>query len=298
MQSIRFHLAILFAAAALVCALLSFDRRPVQAQAAAPAPAPAAGGKLAGYDSFKSICSPCHTIGGGKLLGPDLKGLKERVPSRDWAIAFVRDPKSQNDDYAKKVRGEFNDLMTAQGKPQGTLDDAAIADIIDFIFAGGPGLTQKTLRKANTADIEIGRMIFTGEQRLQNGAPACVSCHSIAGIGGLGGGTLASNVGSQFPDLTNAFNRNGGEAGVRAALAAPQFLVMKQVFADKPMTEDEVIALTADLGDAARKTQPDQRSDYFIIYGLVGAIVLLLAFDYIWIKRFTNVRKTLVGGTP
>lgn len=296
MQSIRFHLAILFAAAALVCALLSFDRRPVQAQAAAPAPAPAAGGKLAGLDPFKANCAGCHTIGGGKLVGPDLKGLKERVPSRDWVLGFVKDPAGTiaRDDYAKKMRADYPSDMPAQAQ----LADAVLNDIIDFIFAGGPGLTQKTLRKANTADIEIGRMIFTGEQRLQNGAPACVSCHSIAGIGGLGGGTLASTVGAQNPDLTNAFNRNGGEAGVRAALAAPQFLVMKQVFADKPMTEDEVIALTAYLGDAARKTQPDQRSDYFIIYGLVGAIVLLLAFDYIWIKRFTNVRKTLVGGTP
>jgi mono/diheme cytochrome c family protein len=188
--------------------------------------------------------------------------------------------------------------MPAQGKPAGTLDDVTIGDIVDFIFAGGPGLTQKAMRKATFADIELGRQIFLGEQRLANGAPACISCHSISGVGGLGGGTLASTIGAQNPDLTNAFNRNGGEPGMRAALGAPQFLIMKQVFADKPMTEDEIVALTAFMGDASRKTEPDQRSDYLIIYGIVGAIVLLLAFDFIWIKRFTNVRKTLVGGTP
>ncbi len=291
MQSIRFHLAIAFAAAALVCALFAFDQKPVQAQSAGAAPP--AGAKLAGFDQFKSFCSSCHTIGGGKLLGPDLLGLKERAPSREWIVAFIKDPKAANDPYAKKIRADFNDLMGPQA-----LSDAAISDIIDFIFAGGPGLTQKTLRKATAADIETGRQLFLGEQRLANGAPACVSCHSIAGVGGLGGGTLASTVGAQYPDLTNAFNRNGGEVGLRAALGAPQFLVMKQVFADKPMTEEEVIALTAYLGDTARITEPQPSNDYLIVYGLVGAIVLLLAFDFIWIKRFTNVRKTLVGGTP
>lgn len=285
MPSIRLHLCLGFALCALGCALLALDAREAQAQEV----------KAAGLDSFKKYCSSCHSIGGGKLVGPDLAGLKERA-TRDWAIAFTKDPKGQNDAYAKKIRAEFNDVMSPQGKAAGgALDDQTIADIVDFIFAGGPGLAQKKLRGATADDVEKGRLIFMGEQRLQNGGPACISCHSIAGVTGLGGGTLASQVGGKFPDLTNAFNRNGGEAGLRAALGNPQFLVMAQVYADKPMTEDEVIALTAFLGDASRKTEPDRRSDYLIIYGIVGAIALLFALDFIWIKRFRNVRKTLVG---
>lgn len=286
MHSLRLHLCLAFALAALACAFLAFDAREAQAQDV----------KAAGLEPFKKFCSSCHSIGGGKLVGPDLADLKKRVPSRDWAIAFTKDPKSQNDDYGKKIRAEFNDVMSPQGKAAGgALDDQTIADIIDFIFAGGPGLSQKKLRGATADDVEKGRLIFMGEQRLANGGPACISCHSIAGVSGLGGGTLASQVGAKNPDLTNAFNRNGGEAGLRAALSAPQFLVMAQVYAQKPMTEDEVIALTAFLGDASRNTEPDRRSDYLIIYGIVGAIALLFALDFIWIKRFRNVRKTLVG---
>ncbi len=29
-------------------------------------------------DDFATNCSSCHTIGGGALLGPDLKGVSER----------------------------------------------------------------------------------------------------------------------------------------------------------------------------------------------------------------------------
>jgi mono/diheme cytochrome c family protein len=287
LQSFRIHLCLAFALAATACAFLAFDTREALAQDANV--------KAAGLDNFKKYCAGCHSIGGGKLVGPDLADLKKRVPSRDWAIAYVVNPASQTDGYAKTVNAG-KPVMSAQGKSAGgSLDDQTIADIIDFIFAGGPGLSQKKLRGATADDVEKGRLIFMGEQRLANGGPACISCHSVAGVTGLGGGTLASQVGAKNPDLTNAFNRNGGEAGLRAALGAPQFLVMAQVYGQKPMTEDEVIALTAFLGDASRNTQPDQRSDYLIIYGIVGAIAFLFALDFIWIKRFRNVRKTLVG---
>jgi mono/diheme cytochrome c family protein len=294
-QSFRLLPLRAFAIAAVATAFLALSGRPASAEE--PAKDAPAVGKHAGLDPYKKYCASCHSIGGGKLVGPDLKGLKERVPSKDWAIAFVRDPKSANDPYGAKVRAEFNDTMTAQGKPQGPLDDAAIGDIIDFIFQGGPGLAQKALRKATVADIAVGRDIFVGRQRLANGGPSCISCHSIAGIGGLGGGTLASTVGAKNPDLTNAFNRNGGEAGLRAAMAAPQFLVMQQVFADKALTDEEIVAVTAFLADASRKTEPDRRGDYLVILGIVGAIALLMLFDFLWIKRFRNVRKTLVGET-
>src|SRR3989337_709452 len=45
-----------------------------------------------------------------------------------------------------------------------------------------------------------GRALFTGARRLENGGPACMSCHSVAGLGALGGGALG-------PDLTLAYNK-------------------------------------------------------------------------------------------
>lgn len=283
----------IFASLTIACVVAALFAAPHQLLAQA-APAPDAGPKHAGLDPFKANCASCHTIGGGKTVGPDLKGLKERAPSRDWVVQFVRDPAGMiaKDAYAKKLRAEYATDMP----PAPQLSDTALGDIIDFIFAGGPGLAQKALRAATAADIEVGRRLFVGEVLLANGGPACISCHTIAGLDGLGGGTLASSIGAGHPDLTHAFTRNGGEAGVRAALAAPQFLVMKQVFADKAMTDDEVVALTAYLAEASRRPSAAQGRDYFIIYGVIGAVLLLLALDLIWIRRFRNVRKTLVGG--
>ena len=38
---------------------------------------------------FQTRCAVCHTIGGGRLVGPDLQGVAERR-SEDWIIRFVQ----------------------------------------------------------------------------------------------------------------------------------------------------------------------------------------------------------------
>ncbi len=45
-----------------------------------------------GEQIFKSTgCTACHTIGGGKLVGPDLQGVLDRR-SEDEIIKFVQNP--------------------------------------------------------------------------------------------------------------------------------------------------------------------------------------------------------------
>jgi len=34
------------------------------------------------------VCSACHTIGKGKLIGPDLQGVTDRL-DRDWLKSFI-----------------------------------------------------------------------------------------------------------------------------------------------------------------------------------------------------------------
>ena len=40
---------------------------------------------------FKKMCAPCHTIGGGDHVGPDLRGVADRR-DRAWLIDFIRNP--------------------------------------------------------------------------------------------------------------------------------------------------------------------------------------------------------------
>jgi len=44
-----------------------------------------------GQALFKRMCAPCHTIGAGDHVGPDLRGVADRR-DRAWLIDFIRDP--------------------------------------------------------------------------------------------------------------------------------------------------------------------------------------------------------------
>ena len=63
-------------------------------------------------DFFRQNCMNCHTIGGGRLTGPDLKGVSERK-DREWLIGFMMNPKSyidRGDPYAIKILEESRNV--------------------------------------------------------------------------------------------------------------------------------------------------------------------------------------------
>ena len=53
-------------------------------------------------------CIGCHTVGGGRLTGPDLQGVTERR-SLDWFVAMVIDPDSmlREDPAARELFAEY-----------------------------------------------------------------------------------------------------------------------------------------------------------------------------------------------
>src|SRR5262252_7405824 len=70
-----------------------------------------------GQDLFKKLCAPCHTIGVGDHVGPDLRGVTERR-ERAWLENFIRHP----------------DTMRAERDPD------ALALVAKFPGARMPGL--------------------------------------------------------------------------------------------------------------------------------------------------------------
>ncbi|MCA8938335.1 MAG: cytochrome c [Planctomycetes bacterium] len=249
-----------------------------------------------GLKPFKSSCAGCHSIGGGDLAGPDLAGLKNRMPDESWFAKFLKDPGGMIEagGYAKEMAAKYDSIMP----PQGHLSDEVIADLMDFILRGGPGMEVKKLKiDMSAANIERGRQYFTGELGFDSGAPACIACHTTNDLGGLGGGNMA---GFQSPDkanLSNAHARMGGDRGTAAMLASPQFLVMRDVYSRQPLNDAEINALTAYFADQSRRADaPKSSGNFFILYGLIGAAVLLVLLDVAWLKRFRAVRKPLVDG--
>lgn len=67
-------------------------------------------------------CTACHTIGGGRLVGPDLAGLTERR-SAEFIMAMIVNPDSMlaNDATTKELLGQYFTPMSNQGV---TVEDA------------------------------------------------------------------------------------------------------------------------------------------------------------------------------
>jgi len=62
-----------------------------------------------GQALFKKICAPCHTIGVGDRVGPDLRGVAERRPPA-WLARFIRSPeqvRAEKDPVAASLAEKF-----------------------------------------------------------------------------------------------------------------------------------------------------------------------------------------------
>lgn len=246
-------------------------------------------------DFFRLNCASCHTIGGGALVGPDLKGLSDRR-ERDWLVEFVLDPKGVidgGDPYAAKL---FEDARGVYMTAVPGLTRERTNKLLDLIDVEGAreksrfaGL-QLDDRPLTAADVERGRRLFLGLDSLVEGAPACVSCHDVASLSVFGGGRLG-------PDLTSAYARLEGRKALGAWLSAPPSLVMQPLFQDAPLDSEEILALVAFLKDRAEDggAEAEPGTLPFLLSGIGLAAFLLVLLDVSWRNRFKSVRRTLLA---
>ena len=253
-------------------------------------------------DFFRQNCQNCHTIGGGRLTGPDLKNVSERK-DREWLIGFMMNPKTyidRGDPYALKI------LQESRNVPMPVLPGMTrerCENLLDLIDAESKleesqfkGL-QISNKPFTDADRAAGRDIFLGKQRLENGGAACISCHSMHDTPLLGGGALAAD--RRAADLTNVYERLDGRKSLSAWLAAPGTETMQPIFKNRSLTGDEIHTLVAYFESSAGKSpaQPGSSRVAFMLIGLIGAAAIVFAFDSIWKRRFTSVRQPLVDAT-
>ena len=243
---------------------------------------------------FRQNCMSCHTIGGGRLAGPDLKGAAERADEA-WLVDFILDPKGvidSGDPYAAELLREARGVVMTQVPG---LDRTKAEKLVQLIVAESAkersefaGL-QVSDRPLTEADVERGRELFMGAVDCENGAPACISCHTVSGIGGLGGGRLG-------PDLTDAYDRLEGRKALSAWLGAPPSLVMQPVFKGHQLEGEEVLALVAYLKSAAETEEAAAPTStlQFVLLGFAGAAFLLLFFDFLWRKRYRATRRPML----
>ncbi|HAM51891.1 MAG TPA: hypothetical protein DCP92_14835, partial [Nitrospiraceae bacterium] len=150
-----------------------------------------------GKGLFESKCAPCHTIGGGKKVGPDLQGINEKMP-KEWLLDFISDPEkmfSSNDPTAVGLLNEYKMKMSNPG-----LSRDNVSAILDFLASPKGALQPPPQKKQviSMGDAGLGKKLFVGLTVFKNGGGPCIACHSVTGIGLLGGGNLG-------PDLTRIY---------------------------------------------------------------------------------------------
>jgi mono/diheme cytochrome c family protein len=247
---------------------------------------------------FRQNCTSCHTIGGGRLTGPDLKDVSKRQ-NRDWLINFIQDPArvlASGDPYAQKLKDEARGAVMPT-IPGMTKDRAtALLELIEAESAleesQFKGLVV-TSEPFTPQDVERGRQLVLGRQHLAGGGPACIGCHSVRDIGWLGGGRLG-------PDLSRVYERLGGDSPRRnltAWLTAPATSTMAPLFKSHPLSGEEIQALVAFFEHRAKAGGESDASGSlaFLLLGTLAAVGGLAAMDALWRNRLRAVRRSLVS---
>lgn len=229
------------------------------------------GGQL--YDQH---CAACHQPGGTGLPGtfPPLAG-NPNVADAD----YVRDVITNGLSGPITVLGEsYDGAMPAVT----ALDSAQIDAVIAYLQSlggagdGGDGVTTTAPPGPVTGDAANGEALFSGSARFENGGAACFSCHQA--------GTYSQSGGGLGPDLTTAFSRLGGEAGLAGWLANPPSATMQPLFSDTPLTESEIADLTAFLAAAESGTEATTASggvDWMLAGGVLGLVLLMAVMAFV-----------------
>lgn len=238
---------------------------------------------------FRANCYSCHTIGGGRVTGPDLKGVLERK-ERDWLLSFIQNPKAvidSGDAYALQIMKDARNVImpTVPGLNQ-QMAEALLAlvekesKLEESHFMG----LQVSDSPISDADVARGKSYFTGETRLVNRGPACLSCHSAGSTGLLGGGQIG-------PDLTKVHERLGGRRALASWLLAPATPTMGRVFKDQPLHQDEIPALAAFLEFQAKNETEEPaavNATFVLFFGLWGASMILALMGWLTRRRHAS----------
>jgi len=229
-------------------------------------------------------CNACHTIGGGKLVGPDLQGVTD-IRTNEWLTRWLTAPDQmlKTDPDAMALLAEYNNIPM----PNLGLKPEEIAALITYL--GGDATISGASVELPAGDATSGKAYFVGDKRFENGGPHCISCHSVAGIGSLGGGNLG-------PDLTTSgFVQS--DVAFASFMGAPSTQTMGAIWANTPLTPQEQADLYAFLSRAAVTKREPSALLQIALLAIAGAAALIALAQVYWGKRLRGVRKPMIEQT-
>jgi len=274
------------------------------------APLPGGQAQQPAEQDYQLNCAACHTIGAGRLIGPDLIGVHDRR-SQEWLMEFVQSSQSmieRGDPDAVALSEEYFNIPM----PDPPLSEAQVSDVLAYVAtasaavaAGGPPVvlgpppsaatdspqpsasaavpapdSEEPLALPAEADISRGQDLFQGRTRFENGGPTCNSCHEVVNDAVIGGGILSV-------ELTTVFSKLGGP-GVQAIVGASPFPVMQAAYAGRALTQNEVTSLVSFLQYADQQSAFQTPRDYgmgLFVSGVIGAAILFGLFAVLWRGR-------------
>jgi len=260
--------------------------------------APLAQDPVAGQQTFQSVCVSCHTVGGGNLVGPDLAGVTERRDAA-WLRRFIMEPDkvlAEGDPIATQLLAEFNNVPM----PNMGVSATQAGDILAYLaapeavaapadLAAGPVAAAPSGKAPSLAGYApSGEALFSGATPLAAGGMPCIACHSVEGVGVLGGGSLG-------PDLTQVHTRYGG-TGLAAALTTLPFPSMQSIYATRQLTPAEQADLQAFFARAAQQQAAPRPLEKLLLLltggaGLAGGLFLGMLF--FWPRQRTSISQRL-----
>lgn len=87
--------------------------------------------QIDGKQIFKTNCASCHTVGKGRLVGPDLKNILLRR-EEDWVRKFIKSSTtmiSEGDSVAMALLQEYNFIPM----PNQTVNEEEISAILNYV---------------------------------------------------------------------------------------------------------------------------------------------------------------------
>jgi nitrite reductase (NO-forming)/hydroxylamine reductase len=150
----------------------------------------------AGKAIWETKCLACHTIGEGKRVGPDLKGVTA-LRDHDWLVRWIDDPLGmlQTDDLAKKLLAENSGVpMSDPG-----LDRGQAEQVLAYIesASGTPGAARPAEKPLTADEFEQAKRLYFDR---------CSGCHGVLRTGATG------------PNIEPARTSQIGTQGVKLAL--------------------------------------------------------------------------------
>lgn len=231
-------------------------------------------------------CNACHTIGGGDLVGPDLAGVTE-LRTQEWLTNWLIAPDQmlQTDPDAKALLAQYNNVPM----PNLGLTPAEAAALIAYLGGATAAPSGPAAPALPAGDAASGKAYFVGDKRFEGGGPQCMSCHSAAGLGALGGGSLG-------PDLTTS-GYVQSDAAFASFMGAPTTQTMGAIWSKTPLTKQEQADLYAFLSKAAVTQREPSALLQIALLSVVGAAALIVSANLYWSKRLKGVRQPMIART-